>query len=205
MTSIIYGKLGIGKSVYCVKVGYQLFREMEYTKDEAYQAALDSMVFTPTQFGNKLKGTNGKQPIIILDDASFHIGSDLYQYNCRLHRAYKQALTTVRTKASSILFNCPHPQELAKFIRESDSYNIHIVTGEGGSSSGGYTNYNREAQIYGWRNRMTRAGPRKIHYRVGTDHFSCHLPVKWFRKMNEEREKYIDKPIEVLVEGDVDE
>lgn len=195
LTAIVCGKFGIGKSMYCIKTAYQLYRELGYSEKDGWLLALDAVVFKPEDFGEKLQSEDIRE-IIIMDDASVHIGSDLYQRYSKLYVAYKQALTTIRTRTGCLLYNCPNPEELAKFIRNSDAYQIFIAKGYNNND------YTRVATAWGWRRISTKGGMRRIQARQWKDNFSCHIPKKYYKLYLEKREKYIEKPIEVLIEGD---
>ena len=192
VSAIIYGKYGVGKSMYCIKTAYQVYVSRGYSEEKAWELALRSIVFKPQEFGDKLHMIGDDvTPIIIVDDASVHIGSDSYQTNPKLYSAYKQVLTTIRTKTHAILLNCPMVNELAKFIREGDSYQIHITKAEG-------SRYDRKATIYDWYVRNWRTGPRRYRKKKGEDYYSVYIPKDVYNKYIEKRKTYLESPIEKL-------
>jgi len=198
VTAIVAGHFGYGKSAYCLKVAYQIYKELGYNVDEAWIKALDSIVFEPSEFGRKLKNLKKKAEIIILDDASVHVGSDLFRINPKKYTAYKQVLTTIRTKTHSILYNCPNPEELTKFVRKSDSYNIFITkVGD---------KYRRRATAWEWHRLQTKGGLRRIQVKRWMDNFSCYIPSQYYAIYLEKRKGYIKKPIKNLIrEGEKDD
>jgi len=193
LTAIVSGRFGVGKSMYCIKTAYQLYRELGYNEDDGWRLALNAVVFKPEEFSCKLK--SGFSDIIIMDDASVHVGSDLYLRNNKMHTAYRQALTTIRTKTNAMLYNCPNPEELSKFVRESDAYQIYITKNYG---------YDRYATGYGWRRFNTRVGPQRRLMKSWVDRYSCYIPKRVYTEYLKKREKYLDKPIEVLGSSEYD-
>lgn len=194
LTAIVCGRFGVGKSCYCIKAGHQVFREQGFTHDESWMQALDAIVFEPSEFGRKLKNQKKKQDLIILDDSSVHIGNDLFHANLKKYGAYKQVLTTIRTKTYALLYNCPNPEELSKFVRNSDAYQIYITkTGE---------HYKRRGTSYGYRRINTRAGLRRIQVQKWSDNFSCWIPNEYYKIYLKKRRGYIKKPIDELIKSD---
>lgn len=185
--------------MYCIIVAFQVFKSLGYSDDEAWERAIDCVVFKPDEFGHKLNDIykGERRDIIILDDASVHIGSDLYKEYSKLYRAYKQAITTVRTRTKALLYNCANPEELAKFVRESDAYQIWLSKASG--DSGKYPSYERDATAWAWRRITTKMGMQRRMYRLWVDHFSCHIPNKWYKIYTTKRDKYIEQPIKDLI------
>lgn len=193
LTAIICGRFGVGKSMYCIKAGHELYLKLGYADDDAWALALDAVVFEPREFGEKLDSIKDVAEIIIMDDASVHVGSDLYKTANRLYVAYKQALTTIRTKTGCLLYNCPEPEGLAKFIRNSQAYQIY-VTVEGGCQ--------RCSTAYQYKRRNTKIGLQRRQYKVWKDFFSVTIPSRYYKQYLEKREGYLDKPIKELLKGD---
>jgi len=196
VTAVVCGKFGIGKSMYCLQIAYELYRYLDYNEHDAWMNALNSMVYKPVEYATKIKNLGMEvSPIIIIDDASVHIGSDLYQTNPKLYSAFKQSLTTIRTKTGALLYNCPMPEEIAKFIRNSDAYQIWLTIEPG-------SKYERLATAWEWRRRSTKNGIQRRQYKAWLQPFSCYIPKKYFDIYQAKRKLYISQPIERILEDD---
>lgn len=193
LTANIEGKLGIGKSAYAIKVAREYYQNQGYSKNEAYQKAIDSIAFLPSEFARLI---DDRCDIIIMDDASLHSGSHLYRTDFDKYSTLMDLTTVMRTSTNGVLFTTPTISKLASFIRDSDAYNILINKQNG--------EYERAATIYGWRRIATRMGIRRISIKKAVDKYSCYIPNFYYKQYLERRRKYVDKPKEKLLSGELD-
>jgi len=186
--STIYGKLGVGKSTYCIKVAYQVYKNLGYSDNESWRLALNSLVFKPIEFINLIDDDDDyRVPVIILDDASFHLGATLYKNDYKIYTRLRKIITTVRTKTSGLLINAPSVYELAKFLRGVNFKQIKIT---------GNSNYQRYATGYEWYSRETKNGPKNLRRRKWIDKYSCYLPNDIYNEYLAKRRTYLSEPIE---------
>lgn len=149
MGGFIYGKKGNGKSTYCYKVMAKIYYTINgYTKyheeEDAYKEALSCMymdgdLYLDHVIENRILGK--VTPVMCLDDASRHFGTQLYKHNPALYDAMAGEMATVRDVVTGFLITAPKRGMCAKFLRENDDYKgeAHIID-----------NWNRKIRFYEW-------------------------------------------------------
>jgi len=182
--AVIQGERGQGKSMYAYKVMakvYQMLGEYRSIKDgqtyrveteyDAYAAALDHMIFSPTELISIFKYNNKNDyvtPVLCLDDATVHFNN--YKFFVDLFEVIllKGMFDTIRTVATGLLMTCPKRRGLLSFLRDYDDLKIDIKKGPGGES---YTRLARAYQ-FNWY-------PDDRKYKViipFQDKYSCYVP-----------------------------
>ena len=174
MGGFIYGKKGNGKSTYCYKVMAKIYYTLNgFTKlheeEDAYKIALKHMIFDGNVLMDLLvKNTVNETitPVITLDDASMHFGTQLYKHNPALYDAMQGELATVREVVTGFLITSPKRSMCAKFLRENDDYKGEAL------HSGAI--WNRKIRFYEW---YEYPDERKYKIQIPfQDEYSCYIP-----------------------------
>lgn len=185
LSAITKAERGYGKSMYNLKVMAQVYYKIKQcTVDEAWEYALDSMIFTPDEFMNRIeqnlyKGT--VSPIWCIDDATVHFSSYLYFINLYQASLLNAAFDTIRTAVSSLLINCPSKHRLLSGLRNYDDYEITLYKVAG-------SKYMRKAVGIKWYSLPD--GHRKFK-KSFEDHFSVYVPDQIYNKYMEMRKRYL--------------
>jgi hypothetical protein len=185
LSVLVYGDLGVGKTSYCLKVATEYYMHQGYSKEEAYQKALDCTLFQVKDIVDWFKKHNYKNraPITILDDASIHLSGKRWQIDSKLLTQFEELLTTGRTSTQVLLINCPDVSGVIGFVREMLNLKIAISKED--------SDWQRKAQPY----------TKYRHYRLLTtrwkkakwrDIFSCKLPDDVYKKYMRQRDSYKD-------------
>jgi len=187
MGGFITGERGTGKSTYCFKVCAKTYQRLEgLTENEAYEKALNYMMFEPTDFQrliiyNKLYRI--VTPIIVLDDASMHFGKMLHQTNPRLYSALLGETATIRTAVTGFLINAPRRAHVAKFLRDYDDFKGEAKPDRKGSTEES-DGWEKKIRFYKW-----NYYPDEVKYTLQIpfqDRYSCYIPDHHYKA-------YIDK------------
>jgi len=206
-SALIWGKKGRGKSAYCIHVMKQLFLqlsllhdEIRYEKleydisiDEAYDMALDHMVFDIVELLDKcrqgkggLKDPRKMIPVLTFDDAGVGASSYLFWSDKELAGALKGYNDILRRRITGFLVNTPHTKGLLSFIRDEEDLGVPLI---------------KCTKEYKWE-RLATAKIKKegrIHkVRVFQDEFSCYLPKKVYTKYVDMTDEAFDKQEELI-------
>lgn len=185
---IVVGERGMGKSTYSLKVMakiYQITQELE--EYDAYQLALEHMIFQPSDLINLIEGNIHKDyvsPVICLDDATVHFNA--YKFFVDLHEVIllKGMFDTIRTAVTGLILTCPTRRNLLKFLKDYDDYKIQILYDEG------KVQWSRIARCYRF-----NYYPDDRKYRVWVDyqdHYSCYIPQNIYDQYVTKRKKYLE-------------
>jgi len=135
ISGTVTGERGTGKSTYVYKVMAKLYYDLNgYSKTDdetdAYQEALDNILFEPMEFINLIINNKRKRfitPVLCIDDASVHFGKYLFQTNPKLNAAVQGLTATLRTAVTGFFITTPARSHLAKFLREYDDFKVRII------------------------------------------------------------------------------
>jgi hypothetical protein len=192
LQAIITGPIGIGKSSYCLQVAHDFFIERyKISDEEAWTRALDCMVFSKKEIIAKFKKHDyeNRADIIILDDATVHLGHGQWFLDHATSMELESLLTTARTTTHCLLVNCPNQEDLMRYLRNMSGLRINIAA-EGND---------RLAYIRSPWHKIKRDGVGTTNYRkVGRDRFSPMLPDNVFKKYIIKRNKYKDEALSIL-------
>jgi len=188
----IVGARGIGKSSYAIQILYQVYRVLGYEKEEAWQMAIDRILYKIPDIIKFLdKSVHSKQHEVafIWDDAGvFGSGTRWFSHHEEMH-LLQNLMDTIRGAVSGILLTCPDMMQLAKFLRRYDDYLIKI-------------NYNSER---GGRYRIAKCYVKRItpamQTRVYTqyhDKYDVYLPKWVYEAYCRKRESYNLENIEEM-------
>lgn len=175
MGGFIYGKKGNGKSTYCYKAMAKIYftlMGLSGLDDEetAYKVALDRMIFDGDLLIDLLiENTINEEvtPVLCLDDASMHFGTQLYKHNPALYDAMQGEIATVREVVTGFLITSPKRSMCAKFLRENDDYKGEALINAG-------SQWKRKIRFYEW-----REYPDERTYKIQIpfqDEYSCYIP-----------------------------
>ena len=200
LSRVITGAPGNGKSV----LAYKYMAKLDYvmngyskTDDEeySYKFALDNMIYRPDDFFGRIKKQiDEKQPALIwtLDDASIHMGKQLWDLDRDTYRELQDRLPVIREFVTCLFITTITVKLLAKPFREFFDKKINVTLSEG------FTRFPRCGKHY-----IKEFYPDDIRFRVYhpyDDKFSCLVPqpfYDWYhdkknaalREYNELREK----------------
>ncbi len=122
----IVGDPGYGKSTYSLKLmakidyvnnGYTNIDEEEYS----YKFAIDNMIYRPSELFAKIDNQRKlREPAIIwcLDDASMHMGKQLFDNDRKTYRKLQGYIPVIREHVTALLITSPLINLLAKPLRE---------------------------------------------------------------------------------------
>ncbi|CCD22100.1 DnaA-like replication initiation protein [Aeropyrum pernix spindle-shaped virus 1] len=126
---IVYGKQGAGKSVYAIKVVYDLLRRLGVVPASSTSRIVFKryMVFSASHFIGKIKNARGARlPAVIWDDAGVHGGSYLFFTDVFLAKALGDLFRVARTRVANIIFTTPSPRDLLKPFRSYDTIIVYV-------------------------------------------------------------------------------
>lgn len=185
ISRVITGAPGNGKSMYAYKFMAKLDYVMNgYTKvdeeENSYKFAIDNMIYRPDDFFNRIKKQiDIGQPFIIwtLDDASIHMGKQIWDTDRDVYRELQDRLPVIRDYVTCLLITTITIKLLAKPFREFFDKKINITLEEG------FVRFPRRGKHY-----IKEYYPDDIRFRVYhpyDDKFSCLVPqpfYSWYRE-----------------------
>lgn len=185
MSVITKAERGYGKSMYNIKAMASLYLSShDCSEDTAWDMALDSIIFTPSEFMNRIEQNLFKDEVSAawcIDDATVHFSSYLYFINLYQTSLLNAAFDTIRTAVHCLLINCPDKQRLLPGLRHYDDYEVTIYMGDNGG-------YDRRAVGIKWYS--LPSGTRKFRKEF-EDHFSCYVPDWVYDKYMIQRKRYL--------------
>jgi hypothetical protein len=174
ISAVVTGERGCGKSMYCFKTMAKVYFELDcLSEDEAYQKALDHMIFSMKDLILLIHRNIQKDivtPVITLDDATVHFCTYEWFQNQQQVIHLHGVFDTIRTACTSVLLNCPKRKMLLSFLRQYDDLKIHIHRADG--------HWSRYARAYRW-NWLPDETKKNISIPF-QDNFSCHVKDKYF-------------------------
>ena len=188
--AITTGSRGSGKTVYNLKTMVQVFQALyDMTEDEAWEQALDNIIWTMSDLIKLMKSTTYKNryPVLCYDDAGTSATSLLWSSFIKDFGYLKIALDQIRSTTGCLLINCPSLDSVSKFIRGYDDYLVTIRKHKEWQRIA--TGYQRYRKPYG----------RRYIRRLWQDNFSAYCKPKYFHRymqMREEKKEHIIKLIE---------
>ncbi len=191
---IITGDPGYGKSTFCYKLMARLYWSINgctRTDDEedCYTFALENLIYSPNElFQRVMRQRNLSEPAWIwtLDDASVHMGRQLFDQDRATYRKLQGIVPTLREDVTCLLITTPTTALLAKPFREFFKRKIECTLMEGGMR-----HYTRLGKHY-----EKRFYPDDIRFRIHNpfnDRFSCLVPEPFYHW-------YLDKKRNALKE-----
>lgn len=164
---------------------------VNYTEDEAWRMALDSVVFTISDVIEAIsKASKSKVPLraLIWDDAGTYCSTMAWWSNRNQLERLKGVLDTVRSGCSGLLLTTPSETDLSKILRNYDDFIIQIRYCEVGG------NY-RIAK--GYLKRTLPSGTRRIYSKFA-NRFVVRLPDHIFKEYMEHRHQVFQDQVDDL-------
>lgn len=187
---LVHGEKGVGKSVYALKVMWEVFEAMGYDTDTAFKMAMDRLFFRPRRFldcvynaKERVKADkNDKEIVICVDDAGVGLGRELYRKDQILYYEVLSVWQALRTYATCVILTTPEPQKLAGALTWNLRVHITIVK-----------EWNRMAKGY-----PEKSDPLGLHRRArrqdGYDEtYSTLLPDRYYNPYNKRRIEFGDE------------
>lgn len=201
LSFIIYGRKGGGKSTYSIRVVATYFmRKHDMECGEAYQAALERIVFSPRDLLEKIE--HGYD-IIIWDDAG--VWGSTYMWFDPVMRRYLEALLdwydVARTDVSVLIMTTPSKKKLPPRIREDADAIIARV------NKHGVKHYNglrlKTAVLIAARNVEGIYDDRMVRQELFRDYFTVYLPdpvYEYYRVVRQAYSRYARQKLRHIVD-----
>jgi len=174
---------GYGKSMYNLKaMAYVYWSINGNNETDAWNSALDAMIFTPTELSNMVDyniRNDIVSPVWCIDDAAVHFSSYLHFINLYQAALLNATFDTIRTVTSALLINCPSKKRLLPSLRNYDDYEVTLYKDRG---------YQRKAVAIKW---YSMPSGQKKFRKEWEDYFSCFVPNWIFEKYMLKRKKYL--------------
>lgn len=122
IAAIVYAKQRLGKSVYALQVGYDIYRD--------WDVVLDHTVFQLEDVLDKILCAVEKDvviPYLIWDDTGVHGNKYLFFTNHTLTMMIQGLFDVVGTAVKCFIMTTPNPGNLLKAIRDYEFYRIKIT------------------------------------------------------------------------------
>jgi len=176
---IIYGKQGIGKSTYMLKVLNEVYGD--------WDLALEHVVFSLDDLIDIIKSTNKKILCVGWDDAGIH-GHKYMYFRSKLSMELVSAwLDAIRTQVSSLLVTTVNPFNLIKPVRTSGFWYGKVAI---------YSRNMRYTAVYSI---SVLPDGRRYAKKLYVDRFTLRLPDEVYAKYREKRERFYKEAKEKLV------
>lgn len=192
LSCITKAERGYGKSMYNLKTMAYVYHTIdECSEEEAWNKALESIIFTPDTFMTRIQKNLAEgviSPVWCIDDATVHFSSYLYFINLYETSLLNAMFDTIRTAVSAILLNCPDKHRLLPGLRNYDDYEVTIYI----QAPGGY-----ERRAVGIKWYSLPSGTRKFRKEF-EDYFSCYVPNWVYDKYMVMRKNYLGQVSEEL-------
>ena len=142
---VVFGKQGAGKSVYAIKVAYDVLRRLgKLGPGDGYDKVYRRyMVFNSLQLIEKVEQARSERiPVLVWDDAGVHGGSYLHFTDPHMAKAITDIFRVIRTRVAAVILTTPNPRDILKPVRDTDTIvvKVHEVNREW-SRAHGYKNY----------------------------------------------------------------
>ncbi|AQQ16864.1 ORF9 [Sulfolobus spindle-shaped virus 3] len=196
-SAITFGKQGVGKTTYALKVAKEVYQRLGHEPDESWQLALDSLFFElkdALQLMKIFRQNNRTIPIIIFDDAGIWLQKYLW-YKEEMIKFYR-IYNIIRNIVSGIIFTTPSPNDIAFYVREK-GWKLIMITRNGRQPDG-----TPKAQAKIAVNKITIVKGKisnKVKWRT-VDDYTVKLPDWVYKEYVERRKFYEEKLLEELDE-----
>jgi len=199
-SSIVTGPRGAGKSSYCIQIVYRIFRVLGYGSEEAWNMALDRVLYKIPDIVDFLEVSSEKpnKDIFIWDDAGVFAGGVRWLTDQQEMVLIESICDTLRDCVYGILFTVPDIRTLSRRLRTYDDYLVRInrlrkKDREFFEDSDDI----REARLY--KKMITPASQVRV-YKQYYDSFNVMLPDWVYEKYKEKRHRYTTSNIKALKE-----
>lgn len=137
-SAIVFGKRGLGKSSFCMKVIYDIFHNaLDYDKKKAWEEVIKHTLSSKEQVSDRasnLRKNDETAWALHWDDIGQWMSSDIWQQKGnekerKLLFEIRKLVPVMRTRSSGNLFSCDNPNELDPSITDRPHHIIKIVRG----------------------------------------------------------------------------
>lgn len=194
ISDVVVGKLGIGKSSYCLRAAFQYYKmHLGFEDEEAWKSALNCVLFDINDIIDHFKthSYHNRADITIVDDASVYLGSSRWFTDQQSIMELEILLTTSRTSTKCLLFNAPNVMSLMRYLRYSEGFRTKVTTAPGNPTT-------RHADVYGSYIKTTQTGMSLCWRYQWTDQFEVMLPDWVFKHYMSKRIRYKDAFVKSL-------
>ncbi len=126
LSVITFGRQGVGKSVYNIKVAAEVLGYLnrrltwKHLIDRYVLFSLDDMI-------DRLLESEARIPVLVWDDAGVHGSSYLYFIDKRKVMLMSALFQTARVKLNTLLMNTPNPSFILRHFRSVDSLLVLVT------------------------------------------------------------------------------
>lgn len=189
VTRLITGDAGVGKSTYAYKILAKVYWDFNgYTRideeEECYRFALENMIYRPQELFSRVQRQieMDEQALVwCLDDASIHMGRQLFDQDREMYRKLQGTIPTLRENVSGLLITTINTALIAKPLREFIRRKVTILPTQSTKD------YARIAKHYEkW------YFPDDVRFRIAInfqDKFSCLVPEPFYTWYHEKKMK----------------
>jgi hypothetical protein len=193
-SAIVFGKQGVGKTTYALKVAKEVYQRLGHDPQEAWEFALDSLFFELKDALRLMKifrENDRTIPVIIFDDAGLWLQK--YEWQREDLMKFYKVYNIIRNIVSGIIFTTPSPNDITFYVREKGWKLVKIV---------------RNGSAKGIRRARAKIAVNTITIKKGKvqnvvkwktiDDYYVHLPDWIFKEYQERRKIYEEKALEEL-------
>ncbi len=192
----VFGKQGVGKTTYALKVLREVYKELGY--EDPWGEALSHTFFDIKDALPILKESvdnNKRIPAILFDDAgTWLIKYSWYQQDMK---SFIKLFNLIRTLTAGLIFTTPHPDDILKNIRDKTWYKIKVVrNGKKDGVQQGIAKHYRYLIV------KKNSELKSVVDEYAWDFFRVHLPDPIYQRYEEmRREKGIKKFLEEVMKS----
>ena len=128
-TIVIWGVQGSGKSNLLLQTGYWVYhKEGEISSEDAWNMVLQNVLFTPSQFIDKLKKIpkDIRIPWLGWDDIGVHYSYMSFRTDVKIYEGIGQAWHAIRTKANVTVLTIPVINDLPANLKRNITIEVFI-------------------------------------------------------------------------------
>lgn len=188
---LVVGDRGIGKSTYGLRVAREVFFQMGYSEEAAWEEALNCCKFRIQEVIKFLKEStlsDNPKPLLMWDDIGIHASGSKYFLNMKMVDKLKATLDTIRTAISGLIMTCPTDKGLLGMITSYDDYKLIVNF----HSRGGMYRY---VTAYKWK---TLPSGKRIIQTQYHDVYNCYIPDKYFKRYMDMRKTALKETLDQL-------
>ncbi len=127
-SAIVFGKQGVGKTTYALKVAKEVYQRLGHEPHEAWEFALDSLFFELKDALRLMKifrENDRTIPVIIFDDAGLWLQK--YKWQREDLMKFYEVYNIIRNIVSGLIFTTPSPNDITFYVREKGWKLVKIV------------------------------------------------------------------------------
>ena len=185
-SATVTGERRVGKTMYCLQTVYQICRKKGMSHEEAWETALNSIVFTMKDLIKSVMKHNhrNRRDFVIWDDSGVFGSGMLYAYNIDNAMILKALMDTIGTRVRLLMLTCPDSEGLMKFLRRYQDYLV------------GITPYNKNIPEHGRLATVLKPYRAKNMSRkwkrAWYDEYDVRIPDEYYDRYVAKRDKYAD-------------